>query len=258
MTASSSHDDLADLLGNLADNEPGLDEDTLASLEGAEQVAESPAEPSDDQAVKPAFELDDATEQEATSPAAPAGDEVQETAETEEEVIAEAVFDDTEDDSEADTAIEAEAEPEAEVDAELEAEHAQHAEALATVADGDGEVEESAEMEQFAAVTAAPVAAGKAKRRQGRLSAATSGDAMKATMAPILLTVGLIVMIPAVWGTLLLMGVSMPLSERSNANTMATFMLLCWPIAIALIVTAIILFMQVSKAKKKAAAREQR
>ena len=75
---------------------------------------------------------------------------------------------------------------------------------------------------------------------------------MKATMVPILMTVGILVVLPAVWGTMILAGVDTFMSDRPSADTMAKFMLICWPIAITLIVTSIILFLQIAKAKKLA------
>lgn len=290
MTASSSHDDLADLLGNLADADQGIDDETLNAIDNPKSAASDTdddetttdahaASENDADAVEESEDAEDeagseAPENDLAAIAAAAAAEAETDSEGEGEPVAEAVFD-TEEEAVAEatavdeTGSESASEGETEADITAAAEEAAHeaevqegVEALEAVAHGETLAEESEEMEQFAAAAAPVIAVGAgvatAKRRSGHKGSAVKGDAMKATMAPILLTVGLIVLIPAIWGTLLLMGVETFGSDRSNAKTMATFMLMCWPISIALIVTAVILFLQISKAKKKAEARAQR
>lgn len=246
MTASSSNDDLADLLGNLADNDESIDEDVLAEIDGAAALAQQSAavekepEPSTDTDGNADEEVVDAEPEDGAS-----GDEAV--------FVAEA--DDSEEPAEEDAATEVETENATD----------DYADALAAAVGGESVPEESEAAAQFADVmgtsdqheTTAPAAIAATPTHRRRVSKVSKGDALKATMAPILLTVGLLVLLPAIWGTMLLLGMDVFMSERSNAKTMATFMMVCWPIAVALIATAIVLFLQVSKAKKKAAARAE-
>ena len=77
------------------------------------------------------------------------------------------------------------------------------------------------------------------------------GSNLKAVVAPILITVGLLVLAPAVWGLLVLMGVEVFASGRDSANTMAKVMLICWPMGTALIVAGIVCLVQVQKQKSR-------
>lgn len=74
---------------------------------------------------------------------------------------------------------------------------------------------------------------------------------LKATAAPLLATVGLLLLIPAFWSVLLLADVDVPGSAREDSRPMAAVMLACWPIAICLIVAAFIFFKQTIRAKKE-------
>lgn len=74
---------------------------------------------------------------------------------------------------------------------------------------------------------------------------------LKATAAPLLVTVGLLLLIPAFWSVLLLAGVGVPGSAREDSRPMAAVMLACWPIAICLIITAVVFFKQMARAKKE-------
>ena len=74
---------------------------------------------------------------------------------------------------------------------------------------------------------------------------------LKATAAPLLGTVGILLLIPALWSVLLLVGVGVPGSAREDSRPMAAIMLACWPIAICLIITAAIFFKQTIRAKKE-------
>ena len=74
---------------------------------------------------------------------------------------------------------------------------------------------------------------------------------LKATAAPLLGTVGVLLLIPAFWALLLLAGVGVPGSAREDSRGMAAVMLTCWPIAICLIITAVIFFKQTIRAKKE-------
>lgn len=75
----------------------------------------------------------------------------------------------------------------------------------------------------------------------------------KAVAAPILLTVGVMLLIPAFWAVLVLAGAGVPMSEREDAVTMAKVMLLCWPLAISLLLPALIIFGQLHARKKNLA-----
>lgn len=76
---------------------------------------------------------------------------------------------------------------------------------------------------------------------------------LKATAAPLLATVGVLLLIPAVWSTLLLIGVGVPGADRQDARPMATVMLLSWPIAICLIAASSFFFVQVIRQRKQPA-----
>ena len=75
---------------------------------------------------------------------------------------------------------------------------------------------------------------------------------LKATAAPLLATVGVLLLVPAFWSLLLLAGVNVPGSDREDAGQMAAIMLVSWPIAICLIVAAVFFFLQIAKEKKQA------
>jgi hypothetical protein len=76
---------------------------------------------------------------------------------------------------------------------------------------------------------------------------AKKGGGLKATMAPILLTVGTLLLFPAVWATLLLAGVEVPLTDRDNAHTMAKVMLSAWPLSVILITAGVVAIVQVTR-----------
>lgn len=76
---------------------------------------------------------------------------------------------------------------------------------------------------------------------------------LKATAAPLLATVGVLLLIPGIWSVLLLMGVGVPGSQRQDARPMAAVMLVSWPIALFLIAAAVSFFVQVSREKKQLA-----
>ena len=86
----------------------------------------------------------------------------------------------------------------------------------------------------------------------GRRTPSAKPQGFRAVAAPVLATVGGLLLIPAVWATLLLGGVEVPGSRRSDAASMAMFMLMCWPVAICLIAASVHFFLQVMKAKKQA------
>ena len=72
---------------------------------------------------------------------------------------------------------------------------------------------------------------------------------MKGVAVPVLITVGGLLLIPAVWAALLLAGAVT--SEREGAQTMAYAMLACWPIALILFAAAGFYFYIMQKEKKE-------
>lgn len=74
---------------------------------------------------------------------------------------------------------------------------------------------------------------------------------LKAIAAPILMTVGVMLLIPAFWAVLVLTGAGVPMSDREDASSMAKVMLLCWPVALALVIPAVFMFVQISADKKR-------
>ena len=68
------------------------------------------------------------------------------------------------------------------------------------------------------------------------------------TMAMLVLsTVGMLLLIPAVWALLLLAGAEVWNHDRTGAHKMALLMLICWPIAFALLCGAVYYFIQIKK-----------
>jgi len=63
----------------------------------------------------------------------------------------------------------------------------------------------------------------------------------------LLATIGLLLLIPATWAVLLLVGVDVPRSHRADSRDMAVAMLACWPISLALLASAVLFFSQVRR-----------
>jgi len=74
---------------------------------------------------------------------------------------------------------------------------------------------------------------------------------LKATVAPLLATVGVLLLIPAIWSTLLLVGITVPGAGREDSRPMAAVMLLSWPIAICLLAASSAFFVQVVRHKRQ-------
>lgn len=87
--------------------------------------------------------------------------------------------------------------------------------------------------------------------RPARLPRKSKTHDLKATVAPLLATVGILLLVPAVWSTLLLVGVTVPGAEREDSRPMAAVMLLSWPIALCLIAASIAFFLQVTRYKRR-------
>lgn len=73
----------------------------------------------------------------------------------------------------------------------------------------------------------------------------------KAVAAPVLLTVGCMLLVPAFWAVLVLAGAAVPMADREDAPSMAKVMLLCWPLALSLLIPAIFIFINLSNEKKQ-------
>ena len=83
-----------------------------------------------------------------------------------------------------------------------------------------------------------PAARTNARRRK-------SNQQLKEVATPIVFTVGLLLLFPAIWGTLVLMGQNIWRSDKPDAPTVAKDMLICWPLSLALIGLAVVMFLQV-------------
>ena len=90
----------------------------------------------------------------------------------------------------------------------------------------------------------------KNRKKTTRPRSSKANQGLKATAAPLLGTVGVLLLIPGVWAVLTLSGMNVAGSAREDAQAMAWAMLVCWPIAICLLVTAIIFFVQMLRDKK--------
>ena len=101
----------------------------------------------------------------------------------------------------------------------------------------DGDVAESAADATEALARAAAERSGQGGAGQGNLRAGREASRSSATGVGgiLLLLVGGLLLIPAVWATLLLGGANVWGAARQDANRMATAMLVCWPLAIALV-----------------------
>ncbi len=75
-------------------------------------------------------------------------------------------------------------------------------------------------------------------QRPGQRRGTGGHDRIKAIAVPVLGLVGLLLLIPAMWSLLLLADHEVWHHDRQGARSMATVMLICWPIAAALVGTA--------------------
>lgn len=66
----------------------------------------------------------------------------------------------------------------------------------------------------------------------------------KTAIAPVLLAVGALLLVPAVWALLFMMNVQVWGYDRSNASAMAKTMLVCWPLSICLIAAGVVFIKQ--------------
>jgi hypothetical protein len=67
---------------------------------------------------------------------------------------------------------------------------------------------------------------------------------LKVLAPPLIALVGLMLLVPASWSVLLLLGVPVPGADRVDAPRMALAMLACWPLAVCLLASAGWFFVQ--------------
>jgi hypothetical protein len=81
---------------------------------------------------------------------------------------------------------------------------------------------------------------------------------MARTAVKVCMVVGMLLLIPALWAVAVLIGLDVPMSGGKglgvSANSMAYLMLVCWPIALALIIGAFMYGKQIAAADAAAAA----
>lgn len=125
----------------------------------------------------------------------------------------------------------------------------------AGAADDDGELVAEVEdddqddfvADERLAAASAPPGAPAVRRPMRRRQAQNTG--LKEVGSPILITVGLLLCYPGFWALMILTGTWT--SERESAASMAKVMLVCWPIAIALIAGGVMFFMQARDEKRR-------
>ncbi len=79
---------------------------------------------------------------------------------------------------------------------------------------------------------------------------------LKAVFAPVLLTFGILMLLPAVWAVMILMGAETWMHDGQGVDTMAKIMLICWPVGLGLLAGAFVSFVQLSREKAKQRQRE--
>ena len=79
------------------------------------------------------------------------------------------------------------------------------------------------------------------------------GNPLVRTITPVLYTIGLMLLVPAMWAVLILSGAEkIPGAQIDDAPMKAKFMLICWPVAILLLATAIYYTLQIMGEKDDA------
>ncbi len=87
-----------------------------------------------------------------------------------------------------------------------------------------------------------------------RPAARSSSHGLKATAAPLLATVGVLLLVPALWSVLTLSGMNVVGSDREDAQAMAMVMLVCWPVALCLLIAAGVFLKQILQENKRRSA----
>jgi hypothetical protein len=80
---------------------------------------------------------------------------------------------------------------------------------------------------------------------------------LNAVFAPVLLTLGTITLLPAIWAVLILMGVETWMHDGQGVDTMAKIMLACWPVSLGLLAGGVMALVQVSREKTKQRKRDE-
>ena len=131
--------------------------------------------------------------------------------------------------------------------------------ALASEAEGATgvAVQEQTEPEPAAQAWIEPDAAAPAverpRRRPAPVKAKSNPTAAMGFFIPIIFLFGLLTLLPAILGVLILMGADVPLAGREDSKTMALVMLACWPVSLGLLAGGVWYLIQYNKAKRKLA-----
>jgi len=94
--------------------------------------------------------------------------------------------------------------------------------------------------------------------RGGNRRAASQNHDLKRTAIPILLTVGVVLLIPGIWAVCLLIGLEVPRHNEPDAKQVALAMLITWPLSLCMIGGAIFFLMQTRGGKPNAGKRAAR
>ncbi len=105
---------------------------------------------------------------------------------------------------------------------------------------------------------AAPAGAQSRRRHAAPPKSKSSSTAAMGFFIPIIFLFGVLTLIPAVLGVLIMMGADVPLSGREDSKTMAVVMLACWPVSLGLIAGGIWYLVQYNSARRKAAEEKPR
>lgn len=93
--------------------------------------------------------------------------------------------------------------------------------------------------------------------RGGRsVKPAKPATSLQAVFAPVLITFGLLTLVPAIWAVLVLMGIKVPMHDGQGASGMAKLMLVCWPVSLGLLAGGIVGVVQTMKQNRKMKERE--
>ncbi len=144
-------------------------------------------------------------------------------------------------------------------DGEHDAPEKDHETAAPDAGAPDQNVAEAEQTESDLFEGGAPASSGPRPRRRPNANAARrrgptplSRMAVKACMV-----VGMLLFIPALWAVAVLIGLDVPASHSPNADGMALLMLVCWPIALALVIGAYLYAKQIARHDAALAADEQ-
>ena len=113
---------------------------------------------------------------------------------------------------------------------------------------GEVEVEDDAEQEEAAEqfdFTPSP----RSSHPRPVVKREDPNQSLKAVAIPLLITIGALLLVPAVWAVLILCGAHVWRWENPNAKAMALVMLMCWPIAGILIAAAVFFYKQIQRQK---------